>query len=55
MGLLGDIFVGILGAFVGGLLLPLVGLAIGGGFIAEIINALIGAVILLLVLRLIKR
>ena len=36
-------------------LLPRVGLYIGGGFIAEIINAVIGAVILLVVVRLVKR
>ena len=32
-----------------------IGIVIGGGFVAAVINALIGAVILLLVIRLVKR
>jgi uncharacterized membrane protein YeaQ/YmgE (transglycosylase-associated protein family) len=44
-----------LGRCIAGWLLPQIGIVIGGGFIAAIINAFIGAVILLLVLRLIKR
>ena len=54
-GLIGDIIVGIVGAFIAGFLLPKIGLMIGGGIIGAIINAFIGAVILLLILRLIKR
>jgi uncharacterized membrane protein YeaQ/YmgE (transglycosylase-associated protein family) len=54
-GLIGDIIVGIVGAFIAGWLLPRIGIAIGGGIIAAIINAFIGAVILLIVLRLIAR
>jgi uncharacterized membrane protein YeaQ/YmgE (transglycosylase-associated protein family) len=45
----------IIGAVVGGWLLPRLGIFIGGGFIGAIINALIGAVIVLLVVRLVKR
>ena len=55
MGLIGDIVVGIIGGFIAGWLLPRIGIVIGGGFIAAVINSLIGAVILLLILRLIKR
>lgn len=54
-GLIGDIVVGIVGAIIAGWLLPrlaLIGLA--GGIIAAIIYAFIGAVILLLIVRLIK-
>ena len=40
---------------VAGWLLPQIGIVIGGGIIAAIINAFIGAVILLLLLRLVKR
>ena len=40
---------------VAGWLLPRIGLYIGGGFIAEVVNAAIGAVILLFVARLVKR
>jgi uncharacterized membrane protein YeaQ/YmgE (transglycosylase-associated protein family) len=54
-GLIGDIIVGIVGAFIAGWLLPRIGIAIGGGIIAATINAFIGAVILLIVLRLIAR
>ena len=54
-GLVGDIIIGIVGAFVANWLLPKLGIVIGGGIIAAIINATIGAVILLLVIRLIRR
>ncbi len=55
-GLIGDIIVGIVGALIAGWLLPQIGIVIGGGgIIAAIINAFIGAVILLIILRLIKR
>ena len=54
-GLIGDIIVGIVGAFIAGWLLPRLGIVIGSGIIAAIINAFIGAVILLIILRLIRR
>ena len=54
-GLLGDIVVGIVGAFVGGWLAGILHIGIGGGFISSIITATVGAVILIVVLRLIKR
>src|SRR5690242_5890221 len=54
-GLIGDIIVGIVGGSIAGWLLPQIGIVIGGGFVAAIINAFIGAVILLIVLRLIMR
>ena len=54
-GLLGNIVVGILGAFIAGFLFPYFGFAIGAGIVGAIIHATIGAVILLLVLRLIRR
>ena len=53
-GLVGDIVVGILGAFVAGLLLPRLGLGLTG-IAGAIIYAAIGAIILLVVIRLIKR
>ena len=53
-GLIGDILVGIAGALVANLLLPKLGILIGTGVIREIINATIGAVILLLVVRLVR-
>ena len=54
-GLIGDIVVGILGGLFAGWLLPQVGIIIGSGMIAAIIDAFIGAVILLIALRLVKR
>lgn len=54
-GLLGNIVVGILGAFIAGFLFPYFGFAIGAGIVGAIIHATIGAVILLLVLRLVRR
>lgn len=54
-GLFGDIIVGIVGAFVGGWLLPRLGVHLGMGLVPVIASATIGAVILLLVLRLIRR
>jgi uncharacterized membrane protein YeaQ/YmgE (transglycosylase-associated protein family) len=53
-GLVGDIVVGIVGAFVAGLLLPRLGLGLTG-IVGAIVYATIGAVILLVVIRLIKR
>ena len=54
-GLLGNIVVGILGAVIAGYLFPYFGFAIGAGIVGAIIHATIGAVILLLLLRLIRR
>ncbi len=53
-GLVGDIIVGILGAFVAGLLLPHLGIGLPG-IAGEIVYAAIGAIVLLLIIRLIKR
>ena len=53
-GLIGDIIVGILGAFIAGWLFPRLGFHIGGGIVAEIIYAAIGAILLLLIVRLIR-
>ena len=55
MGLLGNIVIGILGAFIAGYVLPVVGFAFGGGLLGSILNATIGAVILLVLIRVIKR
>jgi uncharacterized membrane protein YeaQ/YmgE (transglycosylase-associated protein family) len=54
-GIIGDIVVGIVGAFIGGWLAGVLGISIGGGLIASIITAVIGAVILLIILRALKR
>jgi uncharacterized membrane protein YeaQ/YmgE (transglycosylase-associated protein family) len=54
-GLIVDIIVGVVGAFIGGWLASTLGINIGGGLIGSIIIAVIGAVILLFVIRLFKR
>jgi len=54
-GIIGNIIVGVVGAFVAGLILPAVGVSIGSGIIGSIIHATIGAVILLFVIGIIKR
>lgn len=54
-GIIGNIIVGIVGAFIAGWLLPRLGIAIGGGTLGEIINAVIGAIFLLLIVGLIRR
>jgi uncharacterized membrane protein YeaQ/YmgE (transglycosylase-associated protein family) len=54
-GLVGNIVVGIVGALIAGFILPQVGVVLGSGILGAIIHATIGAVILLLLIRLIKR
>jgi uncharacterized membrane protein YeaQ/YmgE (transglycosylase-associated protein family) len=53
-GLIGDIAIGIAGALIAGWLFPMIGLSLGGGIIAAIIHATIGAVLLLVIIRLVK-
>jgi uncharacterized membrane protein YeaQ/YmgE (transglycosylase-associated protein family) len=53
-GLIGDLLVGIAGAFVAAWLFPRLGIRIGTGIISEIIFSALGAIILLLVVRLIR-
>lgn len=54
-GLLGNIVVGIVGAFLGSWLFGMVGFAFFPGIINAIITATIGAIILLFLIRLVKR
>ncbi len=53
-GVLGDIVIGVIGAFVGGFLFRLVGLS-AGGTIGSIIVATVGAVVLVVVVRALKK
>jgi uncharacterized membrane protein YeaQ/YmgE (transglycosylase-associated protein family) len=53
-GIIGDIIVGIAGAFVASWLFPKLGINLGTGLLREIIDAAIGAIILLLIVRLIR-
>ena len=52
-GLIGDLIVGLIGAFIGDWLLPRLNIHFGTGIVALIVNAVIGAIILLFILRLI--
>lgn len=53
-GMLGDMIVGVIGAWLGGTILHVFGLY-SVGFIGSLVTALIGAVILLALIRTIKR
>lgn len=54
-GLIGNIIVGIVGAFLGGWLFGTLGIGVGVGIINTIFTAFIGAVVLLLIVRVLKR
>ena len=54
-GMIGDILVGIAGALVASFLFPKLGIHIGTGLISEIIYSAIGAILLLLIVRLVRR
>ena len=54
-GIIGDILVGIAGALVASLLFPKLGIHLGTGLVSEIIYSAIGAIILLVVVRLVRR
>ncbi len=54
-GIIGNIIVGIVGALVASWLLPQLGVSLGGSALRDIINATIGAVIVLVILSLIRR
>jgi uncharacterized membrane protein YeaQ/YmgE (transglycosylase-associated protein family) len=51
-GIISDLLIGIAGAFIGSWLLPQFGIHLGLEIVAAIINATIGALILLLIIRL---
>lgn len=53
-GIIGDILVGIVGAFIASLLFPRLGLHLGSSLVSEIVYSAIGAIILLLVVRLVR-
>jgi uncharacterized membrane protein YeaQ/YmgE (transglycosylase-associated protein family) len=53
-GLIGDMIIGIVGAFIGDRLLPQLGLHLGFGIIGAIVNATIGAILLLFVIRFVR-
>jgi uncharacterized membrane protein YeaQ/YmgE (transglycosylase-associated protein family) len=52
-GLVGDLIIGLVGAFIGDRLIPSLGIHLGTGIVSLIFNAAIGAIVLLLILRLV--
>ena len=54
-GLIGDICIGIVGAFIASWLFPQLGIALGVGLVREIVSATIGAILLLIIIRLVRR
>ena len=53
-GIVGDLLIGIAGAFIGSWLLPQLGLYLGSDIVLAVTNATIGALLLLLVIRLVR-
>jgi uncharacterized membrane protein YeaQ/YmgE (transglycosylase-associated protein family) len=53
-GLIGDIAIGIVGALIGSWLMPRLGIHMASGIVSAIIVATIGAVLLLIIVRLAK-
>lgn len=53
-GLVGDLVVGVVGALLGGYLFSLLGIA-SGGLLGSLVTATIGAIVLIVLLRLLKR
>ena len=54
-GLIGNIVIGIIGALLASWLLPQLGVSLGGTWVRDIVNATIGAVIVLVILSLVRR
>ena len=54
LGLVGDMIIGVIGAFIGDWLMPRLGIHLGAGTIGAITNATIGAILLLLIIRLVR-
>lgn len=54
-GLLGNVVIGIIGAFVASFILPRLGFGMGGGVMAAILHSTLGAVIVLVIVKLVKR
>jgi uncharacterized membrane protein YeaQ/YmgE (transglycosylase-associated protein family) len=53
-GIIGDIVIGIIGAFIASWFFPKLGIQLGTGIVRQIIDSAIGAVLLLVIIRLIR-
>ncbi|APG83418.1 transglycosylase [Sinorhizobium americanum CCGM7] len=54
-GLIGNIVIGVIGALIAGYLFPALGITLGTGILAAILHSTIGAVILLVLIRIVKQ
>ncbi|TCL09812.1 putative membrane protein YeaQ/YmgE (transglycosylase-associated protein family) [Shimia isoporae] len=54
-GLIGNVILGIGGAFLANFALPLIGLGFGSGFLGSVISAMLGAAVVLIIIRLVKQ
>ena len=54
-GLIGDLIIGIIGAYIGTWLLPQLNIHIGSGMVGAIVTATIGAVLLLIILGVFRK
>ena len=54
-GLIGDMMVAVAGAFAGYYLFDLFGISLGGGYLDLIITSTVGAIIVVMLIRLVKR
>jgi uncharacterized membrane protein YeaQ/YmgE (transglycosylase-associated protein family) len=54
LGLVGDLVVGIAGAFIASWIFPQLGIHLGSGIVSEIVEAAAGAILLLLIIRLVR-
>ena len=54
-GLVGDLIIGVIGAFVGGFLFNALGVSAGANTLGSLITATVGAIVLLVVLRVVKK
>jgi uncharacterized membrane protein YeaQ/YmgE (transglycosylase-associated protein family) len=54
LGLVGDLVAGVAGAFIASWILPQLGIHLGSGIVSAIIEAAIGAVLLLAIIRLVR-
>lgn len=54
-GLLRNLLIGLVGGLIGSWLIPKTGLVLGAGYVEAILTAFIGAVVLLLIVRLVAK
>lgn len=54
-GLIGNIVIGIIGAFVGGTIFSYLGISAGSGLVGSLISAVAGSIVLLFIIGLIKK